>query len=137
MVEGSETVGNALTSSADAEAGDCHPVCRWKCDSPVCPQVCDPVCEAPKCSHRCSPLGPAQCAIKCAKPKCEIRCGVDACENDKCPPCKVACAEPVCRSECLQPTVSGDAMEGGGERLWCLRFSFSTHLFPSCDLILL
>ena len=54
-----EAAGAALAEAAAqaeggaAAAGKCHPICQWKCDSPVCPMICDPVCERPRCAHRC------------------------------------------------------------------------------------
>jgi hypothetical protein len=101
---------------AAASAQQCHDLCVWECDSPVCPAVCAPVCQAPLCERcynnftQCYPT--SECWVQCADgqceaeacPACATQCPSSLCAGE--PDCHVQCREVECGWRCNTPDPS-------------------------------
>jgi len=105
-------------------AAQCHPLCSWQCDSPICRADCRTRCQPPRCQRcynvsgtvgNCEPLEPGQCSVSCPPnqceaaqcPACETQCSPRICTSGAFgraqPGCLVLCAETVCLWQCRKP----------------------------------
>lgn len=73
---------------ASYSAQQCHTLCTYQCDMPVCFADCSPMCLPPACSVCQNVSGTAVCR---ATNRCWVECPPNQCEALECPACVVHC----------------------------------------------